>query len=975
MELTTHPPTLIGRDHERAELAAAAAGAWEGRGSFILMNGESGIGKTSLARRAILDAGLVLLEGRSYQGVTPPYGPLISILRTYAKDRPDTLVNDEPAARHLALMLPELGTPPPDGDRSALFEAMRATLAAIARKQPVAIFLDDLHWADHATLELLPALAGALEWEPMLIVGAYRSDEIPRGHPVRRLRAELRRSGRLRELSIESLDQSQTAQLAARVLDAAPSPALVAALYDRTEGVPFFVEELVSALATGDRLHMSASGLVLSSSDALPLPESVRDVVSLQVEGFPEPTRRVLDIAAVVGQEFDLHLVETLAGDDGAGLALLLDRGLLIEIEAGRAAFRHALTRDACYLDVAWTRRRALHREIAELLEATGAPPAVIAEHWLAGREQDRARRALAAAARLSCTIHAYRDAGAAFRRALDLWPEGEDEPGRYDLLERLGTCAELSGDLAEAARAWREVADAHAQTGKTARFAEAERRLAGVHELRGEWKQALAARNAAADSFAAAGQPGDAANERLLAAAHLRAASSSHAALALLEVARVEATRAGRADLRAGILGMEGNVRVRMGDTATGLELVKSGLAIALKHNLAGPTAAIYQLLADALEHAGDYASAKETYLRAFDYCQLHSAESTGSVCLGCLSVVLRQTGEWERAISVCRDVLAMSSSPPHARAAASGTLGVIYASRGDVRSARPLLIEAASLSQRIELAPMEVYTIWGLAIIDELNASYDAAIIRCRDILGRWERMEDLHYVIPVFRWAVTFCAEHGAEHEARACTAALATIAASTGQPEALAALAHALGETCLLDGNVEQAVTQFKQALELIRDAQLPFDRAQTERRTGNALVLAGQRDAGIAQLTAAYRTARKLGARPLAAHIARDLKALGEQVEQRLGRRAAGQIANAGLSRRELDVLRHVAVGRTSREIGQQLFISPRTVEMHVQGILAKLDCRSRLEATRKAAELGLLEAAVEREEAGATSRA
>jgi len=173
--------------------------------------------------------------------------------------------------------------------------------------------------------------------------------------------------------------------------------------------------------------------------------------------------------------------------------------------------------------------------------------------------------------------------------------------------------------------------------------------------------------------------------------------------------------------------------------------------------------------------------------------------------------------------------------------------------------------------------------------------------------------------------------------------------------------MAALAHALGETALLDGDAERAVSKFEQALELLRDIQLPYERAMTERRAGAALARAGRHEAAIAHLTSAHRTARKLGARPLATLIARDLKTLGEPVERHLGRRAAGHLAHAGLSRREMDVLRLVAVGRTSREIGQQLFISPRTVEMHVQSILGKLNSRSRAEATRKASELGLLE--------------
>jgi DNA-binding CsgD family transcriptional regulator len=123
----------------------------------------------------------------------------------------------------------------------------------------------------------------------------------------------------------------------------------------------------------------------------------------------------------------------------------------------------------------------------------------------------------------------------------------------------------------------------------------------------------------------------------------------------------------------------------------------------------------------------------------------------------------------------------------------------------------------------------------------------------------------------------------------------------------------------------------------------------------------ALAAAGERGLAIERLTAVYRTARRLGARPLARAAAEELARLGEKVERRLGRRAAGELEHAGLSRRELEVLRLVSVGRTNREIAQALFLSPRTVDMHVRNILTKLGCRSRTEATRRAVELGLLE--------------
>jgi ATP/maltotriose-dependent transcriptional regulator MalT len=203
-------------------------------------------------------------------------------------------------------------------------------------------------------------------------------------------------------------------------------------------------------------------------------------------------------------------------------------------------------------------------------------------------------------------------------------------------------------------------------------------------------------------------------------------------------------------------------------------------------------------------------------------------------------------------------------------------------------------------------------------------------------------------------------TFCAGHNAVDHLRTCTASLARIATATGQAEALAALAHALGQTALTDGDPEGAASQFERAVTLLQDRPLPFERAQSLRSGGIALLQAGDRDAGVQCLVSAYHTARQLGARPLAMQISGDLSARGERVERRLGRRAAGALQRAGLSRRELEVLQLIAAGRTNREIAHELFLSTRTVDMHARNILAKLDCRSRTDATRRATELGLL---------------
>jgi tetratricopeptide (TPR) repeat protein len=369
-------------------------------------------------------------------------------------------------------------------------------------------------------------------------------------------------------------------------------------------------------------------------------------------------------------------------------------------------AFRHALIRDAFYGEIPWTKRVSLHRAVAQRLEDDHAAPAVVAEHWALGRQPDRARASLLAAAEAFCAVHAYRDGARAIRRALEPWPEERDERARLEVLERLARCAELAGDLGEAITAWREVADGHRREGDLLRLGTAHRRLAAALELQGRWQEALASREQAAAAFTTAGRPADAAAERLAAAAHLRSAASFRAALSLLETAVQQARAAGRVDLEARILGQEGNVRARMGEGHDAVALVRTGLAMALEHGLTGPAAEIYQRLADALEHAGDYPAAKETYDEAFSFCAANALEPTAQLCLACLTAVLRQSGDWDRAATLCRQVMASSEATFHARAVATGTLGSILGHRGQSRRARPLLLESVTLARRIELA-----------------------------------------------------------------------------------------------------------------------------------------------------------------------------------------------------------------------------------------------------------------------------
>jgi DNA-binding NarL/FixJ family response regulator len=246
------------------------------------------------------------------------------------------------------------------------------------------------------------------------------------------------------------------------------------------------------------------------------------------------------------------------------------------------------------------------------------------------------------------------------------------------------------------------------------------------------------------------------------------------------------------------------------------------------------------------------------------------------------------------------------------------------------------------------------------GLAYVAAAEGAEEEAAEHCRTLLARWEESEDHHYAVWGIRWATAFFARQGDRRRVHACTEALATMASEAGHGDALAALAQAIGEMAVLDGDEGAAAEHFSRAVELHRTLAVPFERAQIELRAGVVLAAAGEREQALERLCDAYRTASKLGARPLAAAAASEVAALGESVAQRLGARAATKADGAQLTRRELEVLRLVSIGRTNREIAGELFISQRTVDMHVRNLLGKLDCRSRVEASHRAGELGLL---------------
>ena len=943
---------LIGRESELARLAALADRARDGKGSLVLIGGEAGAGKTALAHTALESCALERVEVAATEVPGLEYAPITAFLR--AAIRKSYL---KPGDRSpLAILLPELGAPAATQgwDQQLMYEAIGRALGEISTSRPLGLVVDDCQWADSATLDALGFLADLVTGMPVLLIACYRSEDIPRGHPLRRLRSDLRRKGLLVEIALETLDAENTARLLEARLGAKPGPPLAEDIFDRTEGLPFFVEEIAAALTESGSLRRGLSGLELDMDVALPLPESVRDAVLQRVDRLTPEHRDALAVAAVAGRDFD---VATIGAEAVANLPA---GGLVIDQGDGHLAFRHSLIRDALYETIPWGRRRAMHREIAKRLEATSAPPHAIAMHWITAGDSTAGRAWLIRAAGASYEVCAYRDAAAQLSAALDLWPTETDIDERLEALEMLARCAELGGPTSLAVRALTEAIELLETSADRRRYAEAQRRLAASLEAQGAWDRAVTVRQLAAGAFAAAGEPAQAAVERLTAAARLRSAASFKAALELIAIGKGEAEAAGRKDLELRLLALEGNVMARAGGGDAGVSVVRTALADALARGDFGTAAEAYQRLADSLEHVGDFRGARAAYVEAADFCRANGAASMGDVCLACLTMVLRQGGDWDHACDLCREVLESSSSNLHAQAVAHGVLGSIMFHRGRLQQARSELHNSNVIARRIGLAAMEIDSETHLARLAAAGGRVDEARERCLRVIRRWGLTDrERHYSITNLRWIASFAVEAADTEILRAATAALTTIGSQPDE-EAHAAAAVALAEGLMTEGDAVAAAARLEQALAILTELELPLDRAEVERRAAVAYALIGDRHSAVARYRSAYRAAIRLGARPLANQIAEDVAKLGEKVEQRLGRLAAAGMGRGGLSPRELEVTRLVASGLSSREVATTLSLSPRTVEMHVHRILSKLDCRTRVDITRRAAELGLL---------------
>lgn len=370
--LDRHSQIIVGRSREQLILRDHLASAVVGRGSLVLIAGESGIGKTTLAQSLAQEAEqrALVLTGCCYDlSANPPYGVWLDLFSSYPNS------GDLPA-------LPDSLSHPSAMDRvasqEAFFADVHGTIVEIASQTPLVLVLEDLHWSDPASLELLRYLARQLSGASVLVIVTYRPQELGRRHPLYQLLPALVREAPTERLNLRRLGDDELRMLLGPryQLTQADEQRLASYLHDHAEGNPFFIGELLRVLEEENVLSRTGEGWSLGQFTRVPVPSLLRQVVDGRLERFGEETRELLEVAAVIGQEAPIELWRAVSGAEDEVLLRAIERAteahLLEETAHGDGLrFTHALVREALYEGIVLPRRRVWHRRTGEALAAS----------------------------------------------------------------------------------------------------------------------------------------------------------------------------------------------------------------------------------------------------------------------------------------------------------------------------------------------------------------------------------------------------------------------------------------------------------------------------------------------------------------------------------------------------------------------------------------------------------------------------
>lgn len=491
---------FVGRTRERGELRSWLDRLESGRGGLIAIGGEPGVGKTRLAEEAVADAaarGFRTLIGRCFEmDAPPPYGPFVEVLEAALKEvDPETFrMALGSSAGEVAKILPQLhhlydDVPPPlelppEQERRYLFNSIRDFIERASSVTPHVVLIDDVHWTDEASLQLMEHLAPALAEMPVLVIATYRDVELDAYRPLAKTLEDLVRRRLIARMSLGRFDAEAVGAMLAKLAGDAPPPALTASIFAETEGNAFFVEEVFRHLDEEGRLRDETGRWRADLEVAeLDVPEGVRLVIGRRLQRLAPETTKLLTAAAVVGRVCDFRLLEAVAGGDGEELLDSLDEAqrshLVMSRAEGREAkvvFVHELIRQTLLGAIALPRRQRLHLRVAEAMEKVYAEDlaphaAGIAHHlYSAGAAADPAKTQeyLVMAGDRAMNGAAFGEALKYFQEACELGAAQPDVE-RASLLFRTGLARRSLGHLDEGLVAWREALSLYEAAGDVA--------------------------------------------------------------------------------------------------------------------------------------------------------------------------------------------------------------------------------------------------------------------------------------------------------------------------------------------------------------------------------------------------------------------------------------------------------------------------------------------------------------------------
>jgi DNA-binding CsgD family transcriptional regulator/tetratricopeptide (TPR) repeat protein len=940
---------FVGRERELEKLGRTLDAARAGNGTTVLVSGEAGIGKTSLAaalERRAGDAGFETLLGRAIDlvGTELPFQPFAEAMRP-------------------------LGMPWHTGERKTgsqlqVFEETLALLAARSSSAPVLLVLEDVHWADTSSLDLLVFLSQNLDDRRVVLLATYRAEEISSAERMRRFADGVMRSGSALELELGPLETPElTALLAARA-DAPLSASLTNTILARSEGNPFFAEELLAAAADRN----------------VELPRRLRDVLLQRVAPLDGRTQGLLQLTSAVGRDVGYPLLCAVAGlpehDVQKSLRRAVEHGVLVvEPATNGFRFRHALLAETIYATILPGEREELHARIAdELARSAATTPAELAPHWAAAGRSGEALAASVEAARQAEVVFGLAEALAHLERALVLW-------------DRLPDAAELANlDLAEL-RSW--AAELANQTGAAPRAVELARkaidlveeddqlRAARLYDRLGRYLHASGRTEAALSAFErmvelVPAQPGSPERaEALVSLAHgLMLAWRFDESLAAGQQALTLAREIGANAVELRALSDLGRDLAYLGRADEGVEHLRRALELAEASGDPVDLLHAYISFTDVLLMLGRPGESARLGARGLDIVRPFGIDST--VLLANHIEALLAIGEWDEADALSGTALrAVTSNFPYMLLMLRADLEV---GRGSFEAARSHL--EAALDTLREDRGQGIYDVYvaELALWERRWTEADQGL---RDGLARARSRQ----ASPLHVW---FCAKGLRAHAELAALARARRDADAVGiwltRAQTLLEVARRAAEKAskvtanaagwLASAEAEYERVQGNARPELWSHAATTWDAlerpplaAYCRWRQAEALVAAGavRMDASV-PLRAAHSLATRIGARPLL----RELELLAERARLDLespdaapadGHRTLEE--TLGLTPRESEVLALVARGYTNREIADTLVISVKTASVHVSHILRKLDAPNRREAAAIAHRLAL----------------